>query len=97
MLNIKPILGTTATGEVKPLEKVRTRKKVIPKLVEMTNAYGELAGLSVMYGGDNEADAQALKQELAAHYSGEIIITTIGPAIGTHTGPGVLGVGLLQK
>lgn len=94
LLRIKPILGTK-NGEIKPLEKVRTRKKVLPKLVDMTTSYGELETLAVMYAEDDPSRAKELQSQLSS--VGDPIFATVGPALGVHTGKGVLAVALITK
>jgi DegV family protein with EDD domain len=91
MLSIKPVIDMS-TGEVHEAAKPRTRKKALLWLRDKVAEFGEIENLWVMEGMAAE-DAAALVDLLAADRDRSSINTgTIGPVIGTHGGPGVLGV-----
>ena len=95
LLKIKPILrvqGGTATS----FDRVRTRKKVQPHLVELVQGYGELEALAVVYSRDFDR-AVDLNNALADSAETVHPIGQIGPAIGAHIGPGALGVACIKK
>ncbi len=89
MLSIKPIV-TFTDGEVTPLAKVRTRGKSLRWLVD------KVAEESVERVGVVHADASDLDdflEMLRPVVPGEdIIVGTIGPVVGTHSGPGAIAV-----
>ncbi len=93
-LNIKPILEVSG-GRVEPLERVRTRSKSIERLVELVEA--RTAGrsplhLSVLHA-NAQKDAEELARKLEAHFKPQLIVVAeLSPVIGTHTGPGTLGI-----
>ena len=90
VLSIKPILDMS-TGEVHEAAKPRTHKKGLLWLRDKVLEFGDdLETLWVMAGDPD--DAGELVDLLAADYTGEIGQGRIGPVIGTHGGPGVLGV-----
>ncbi|KAB8142644.1 DegV family protein [Chloroflexia bacterium SDU3-3] len=94
MLSVKPILEVRE-GEVLPVEQVRTSKRMPPRLIELARARGSYAALSVVYTTDHAA-AAALADACAA--AGmlpreQIGLIQAGPALGTHVGPGTLGIG----
>ncbi len=90
MLNIKPIL-TVQDGEVVPLERVRTWRKALDRLVELTRQDAPLESLAVMHVG-NPGDAQAIAEHLADLLpSGQVLIAQAGPVIATYAGPGAVG------
>lgn len=95
MLQIKPILQLS-DGRVEPLDKVRTYQKALDRLKELVVTECPRtpdARLSVMHA-DVEADANKLRDELRAVLGiEEIPVYSIGPAITTHGGPGILAVG----
>ncbi|MDK2784444.1 MAG: fatty acid kinase fatty acid binding subunit [Bacillota bacterium] len=96
LLAVKPILAMKkAEGVISVVDKVRTRKKALERLVELTtHACGgqEKVTATVL-----DADAKEVRQELTAELQAalpqaEIIPSEFGPVIGTHVGPGAVGV-----
>lgn len=95
LLNIKPILRVEE-GEVRPFERVRTRGKAIARLEQWLDEQQPLGAIGVVSSPPNE-DGDALEARLRAKYPAiEVFRTTAGPVIGTHTGPGLLGVGVFR-
>lgn len=94
LLNVKPILSVL-DGEVAPVERVRTMKGALRRLVELVGAQGPIERLGVMHA-DSPANAQEVEQLLHARFP-EIAMDRgeLGPVVGTHGGPGVIGVGIL--
>jgi DegV family protein with EDD domain len=93
-LNLKPILEIQ-DGIVKPLTKVRTRRKALDKLFELLE--GELTGGGPVHMAvinvAASAEAEALRNELEARFQPvEIMSTEVSPVIGAHAGPGTVGV-----
>lgn len=96
-LNIKPILELV-DGRVEPIERVRTRSKSMSRVVELI---GERIGgrkpvhLATLHA-NAEADAIALLEEAKAKIGGvEHILSEVSPVVGTHAGPGTLGLAFL--
>jgi DegV family protein with EDD domain len=92
LLNIKPILHVHE-GRVEPLERVRTRRKAMERLVEL-GAEIAAGGPVQIAVGHAEAEADALSLTEMARKKMNIVeefTSDLGPAISTHTGPGVLG------
>lgn len=98
MLSIKPVLTTTPNGEAIILERTRTEKRALERIVELTAAKGELDALAVLHGA-NEAGAEQLLQMLRARLNPPepVVVGHIGAVLGTHLGPGAVGVGFLAK
>jgi len=95
VLQIKPIL-TFRDGKVDQFDKERTHKRALARLKDLVldqyprNAEGHL---SVMHAGVPE-QAQALASDLGAALGvRQVPILDVPPAIVTHGGPGILGVG----
>ena len=89
VLSIKPILDMS-TGEVHEAAKPRTKKKGLLWLRDKVLEYDGIENLWVMAG--DPKDAGELIDLLDGTYEGEINQGRIGPVIGTHGGPGVMGV-----
>ena len=91
-LKIKPIL--TIDGEIAPVERVRTQGRAIDRLVRELQAHRD-AGADVYF--IQHVQAAELAERVAAG-AREIygrdpeFISELGPVIGTHTGPGLVGV-----
>jgi DegV family protein with EDD domain len=97
MLRIKPLL-TVRNGAVEPVAQLRTRAQAADALARFAEERRPLSALSVAYSTDKNA-AEALADRLAQRQllpRGEILITRLGPAIGTHVGPGCISVALLE-
>jgi DegV family protein with EDD domain len=99
LLHIKPIL-TLAEGEVLPLKRVRGNRKAIQ---EFSNAFEEGTadepGLRVGIAHAEAPERMAALEELVRDLrpSAEIeVATTLGPVVGTHAGPGTVGLFWLQ-
>ncbi len=95
MLQLKPVLYADPDGMVAVYDKVRGRSKIIPSLVAaaLKNVSAEKpVNLSVVH--TNAKDkAEMLLEELKKHF--EIVdlhMGIVGPAIGTHIGPGAVSL-----
>jgi DegV family protein with EDD domain len=94
MLKINPII-TLRDGVVQPAGRTRSRAKAIDRLYEFATSYSYVEEVAV----ENTAcpdDAEALVERLSSIFSRERIYRSkMTPAIGTHTGPGLLLVAIL--
>lgn len=92
-LQIKPIL--TIEQEITPVERVRTRRRVFERLVRYAEELRE-AGCDawiVQHIQDPE-NAQRLVERCREVIGNDpVMVSEVGPVIGAHTGPGLLGVG----
>lgn len=94
-LNIKPILSVNMEGKLVNLGKVMGRKKSLSELiVKMNSCAGTTDNQVVIIGhGDSLKDAEFLSTKLKNElHVKEVIMTQIGPIIGSHTGPGMIGL-----
>jgi len=97
LLNICPLLDVDYKGRLIVREKVRTKKKVITRIVEkMQETVAEGAdydNLCYMSHSDCYEDACAVRdlvEERFPKLKGKIQMFDIGPTIGCHTGPGTV-------
>lgn len=94
-LNIKPILSVS-DGKLDLLERVRTRRKAIERLIELvrTAADGRPIERAAMIHINNKADAGELHEQLcsAMTFPREVITTEFSPGLSVHAGEGVVGV-----
>jgi DegV family protein with EDD domain len=97
-LNIKPLLHL-CDGEVNPLERVRSKCKATERMLEiMAQRLQEDGSNGVLHAAVAHADradeALELKQQVLSRFQpAEFYLTELTPAIGTHVGPGTLGLG----
>ena len=95
VLKVKPLLSIR-DGEVIPEERIRTKKAAQDRLLQIATSYPNVVEAAVAYS-TNAHDAEALRQRLAEALPDARITTgRLGPVIGVHGGPGVLGLGVLQ-
>jgi DegV family protein with EDD domain len=95
MLDLKPLL-LVADAEIKPVDRVRTRSRAIPRMVEYFKADMPVEQMAVMHAqAEDEAEqvAAALRKEFSNR---EVTVGQIGAVLGTHTGPKALGIVYLK-
>jgi DegV family protein with EDD domain len=98
LLRVKP-LAALVEGELQPLERVRTTKRMLARLVDLTREQGDLAELAVLYAVQREM-AEKLREQLAETgiiAPERIRLIQVGGVIGTHTGPDSLGIAGLRS
>ncbi len=98
LLNIKPLL-TLKDGRVEPLERVRSKRRAVTRALEIAAQHAEETGytyrVAVLHGQAPEeaaALAERVKERIRCErvHQGEV-----GPVLGTHVGPGVVGIALM--
>jgi len=90
MLSIKPVLAVE-NGQVEPWARVRTRGKGLRWLVDKVKEEGTGEDLAILHG--DAPDVSTLVEMLEPLYPpDDIVIATMGPVVGTHAGPRVIGV-----
>ncbi len=93
-LNFKPILELQH-GVIEPVERVRTRGKAHARLIEL--AVERIGGrtpvrLAVIHANVPDIAKEVLKQASDVIKPVEAVISEVSPAVGTHTGPGTVGL-----
>jgi len=92
VLQVKPVL-CIRDGQVTPLERVRTFERALNRIVELTREVDRGHGVCVIVGhADAEADAERIGRDLEP-VAETLMIQPLGPVVGAHAGPGVVGVG----
>lgn len=99
LLNIKPVLHVDDEGHLKAVYKKMGRKLALKQLIESSIDEYDKEGNHVTFvsHANCEADALKVKEMLEEAYKKEninskILISKIGPVIGSHAGPGTLAV-----
>ncbi len=94
LLRLKPIL-TIRDGQAFPLSRVRTRKKALDELLRVCLEPGDITEAIVMYTTD-PTDATYLTDTIRQRYPDiPIHEGRIGPVIGVHAGPGLIGLAVV--
>jgi DegV family protein with EDD domain len=92
-LKIKPIL--TVEGEITPIERVRTAGRAFERMVEFLRSQQAdgADGWMVQHIQAHEQAERLVEAGKEIFGNDPIMVSEIGPVIGTHVGPGLLGVG----
>jgi DegV family protein with EDD domain len=92
VLQVKPVL-CIRDGQVTPLERVRTFDRALNRIIELARAVDRGHGLCVIVGhADAEDDAERVARGLE-DMAETLMIQPLGPVVGAHAGPGVVGLG----
>jgi DegV family protein with EDD domain len=95
LVRVRPALALQ-DGEVQPVRQLRTRAQVTAYLDDFARRHLPLHALGIVYS-TGLAEAEALADQLAdLHPRESIVFGRVGAGLGAHTGPGMLGVALLQ-
>lgn len=94
-LKIRPVLSTDDIGKLAVITKIRGTHAELDFLITKLEVEGtNMASQTVIIGhGDDLAQAQELESMIRSrNLVKDVIISKIGPVIGTHTGPGMLAL-----
>ena len=96
-LKIKPIL--TLDNEITPIERVRTRSRAFERMVDYARQrHADGADAWVVQHVQDPENAERLVETCRPIFGCEPVFTSeVGPVIGAHVGPGLLGVGGVPK
>jgi DegV family protein with EDD domain len=99
LLKVKPILMLDE-GVVKPLDKVRSKRKAIQRLLSELESYvspGQPVQAIAMHAQALD-EARELEAEVRSRFNcRRTLFGEVGPVIGTHTGPGLLGAAICPE
>jgi DegV family protein with EDD domain len=93
-LNFKPIISVNSEGSYFTYAKVRGRNKSIERLMEIVeeSVGNRPFNLAVMHGGAKVQGEKMMERLSKLPNLKELIFSDISPALGVHTGPGLLAV-----
>jgi DegV family protein with EDD domain len=96
-LQVKPIL--TLEDEITPVERVRTRRRAFERMVEFARERKEAGADAWVVQHIHDPDsARRLVDECRQVFGSDpVFVSEIGPVIGAHIGPGLLGVGGMPR
>ena len=94
LLNVKPVLGIE-NGLVVPVDSVRTQKKALERIidiiVERTQGHKNVR-LATLHANNHELAQFVLDQAVERIPTVEQIFSEVSPVLGTHAGPGAVGL-----
>jgi len=99
MLDIKPILFFNSEGKIDALERVRTKRKALQRLIFLAEqqANGQPVNVGIVHANVPQA-AQKFRDEVAQRLNcKEIFIGEFSPVISVHVGPGTIGIALYAE
>ncbi|MBI3914355.1 MAG: DegV family protein [Chloroflexi bacterium] len=91
LLNVKPLISILR-GEIVPVENVRTKKRALERLEEIVLSSGPIQELAVIHAAARSEGWELVQKFSKTLAEEHIILTETGPVLGTHTGPGTVGV-----
>jgi DegV family protein with EDD domain len=99
VLDLKPIMGVSE-GRISPLDRVRTRRKALGRLVELFRQDLPVEQVAVMHAQARE-EAADLRARVLSELDGQpgpidVVVSQIGPVLGTHVGPGAVGIAYVK-
>jgi DegV family protein with EDD domain len=100
MLKIKPLLHVSSEGKVENIEKIRTFKKAVNRVIEsFLEDTKDLDVLPYIVHAQNEETRDYIIARLQAEDASleHVIDIPLTPAVGAHGGPGAIGLGYIEK
>lgn len=100
MMNLKPIITCNEEGIYHTVAKVRGKAKSVSKTLQLVEEFASTStkyNLAIAYGGKTalkEAEAIRLEMQEKLPNFEEFFFDQISPALGVHTGPGLIGIGV---
>ncbi|MGC8875388.1 MAG: DegV family protein [Chloroflexia bacterium] len=93
VLNIKPLLSLK-DGRIEAVERVRVKRRALQRAIELlvAEASGRPVNAAVIHAAapeEAEACAVMLREQIDCRH---MVISELSPVIGTHTGPGTVGI-----
>lgn len=90
LLSFKPII-TVVDGAVEAESRQRTRARSLRYLVEKLQHHGPVERLGIVHGEAPDVD-ELVALATRAVPGADIVVSDLGPVIGTHAGPGAIGL-----
>jgi DegV family protein with EDD domain len=90
VLSIKPLLELK-DGVVAEAGRQRTKAKALAAIAEVARSHAPLRRLALVHGDSPEVkNLEALIKDIPTEF--EVIVTDMGPVVGTHGGPGIIAL-----
>jgi DegV family protein with EDD domain len=93
-LNIKPVLAVQE-GRVEAVEQIRTKRKALERILQLVGEQTQgktTIRLATLHASAEEEARELLEKATKEMNAMESIISTVSPVVGTHAGPGTVGL-----
>ena len=93
-LNVKPVLAVL-DGRVEAVEQIRTKKKALDRVFELVSEQAKGKSpvhVATLHASAEEEAKMLLDRATTELNATESILTTVSPVVGTHAGPGTVGL-----
>ncbi len=92
-IQLKPVVHVV-DGQIRPMARPRTRRRAIQVMLDtMSSEVGDRPVHAAVLHADSLDDAEDLRRQLDSAFDClELYVTELTPVMGTHTGPGLLGL-----
>lgn len=97
LLGIRPLLSLDEEGKVIPVDKFRTRKKLLKGIMDEVSNHGELEYIAVMGALCDEDVAYVAEEMQKRHPNAKVEPCQLGSVLLIHLGAGVLGLFARKK
>ncbi len=97
VLAIKPMIDVKA-GVVAEAGRQRTRAKALAAVAQVARNHAPLRRLALIQGASSDADVAtlvSLVSDIPTQFP--LIVADIGPVVGTHAGPGIIGLTWIEE
>jgi DegV family protein with EDD domain len=96
VLRVRPLL-TLKEGDLSPVGVTRTKAKAIERLYSFARGFSKVKDVAVAYTTEPE-EAQSLLDRLKEAFpEATSYLARVGPSLGTHAGPGAMGVAIRES
>lgn len=97
ILGIRPIARINKDGQLAVVEKCRTRKKVLKRMVELAADVGPLEAIYIA-NAEAPEDAEIIRRGICALYPEvPVMLSSIGAVLAAHLGPGAIGIFVTRR
>jgi DegV family protein with EDD domain len=95
VLRVRPLL-TVKEGDLSVVGVARTKAKAVERLVTFAKSFSRVKEIAVAYTTEHDEARHLLDRLKAAFPDATSYLTRVGPALGTHAGPGAMGVAIRE-
>jgi DegV family protein with EDD domain len=95
VLRVRPLL-TLREGDLVTVGVARTKAKAVERLYDFARSFSRAKEIAVAYTTTHD-EARSLLDRIKAHFpDATSYLARVGPSLGTHAGPGAMGVAILE-
>jgi DegV family protein with EDD domain len=95
VLRVRPLL-TMKEGDLKPAGVARTKARAVESLYNFARRFAKVKELAVAYTTEHDEADSLLGRLKAAFPDATGYLARVGPSLGTHAGPGAMGVAIWE-